>query len=70
MRWITPDPIKQVFSVIGDVVLFIPRKIRTALFNSLAIALGGNQQAEPVKNKRPDSERFKDFPAPSSSSTF
>jgi len=57
----TPAPIKQVASLIEEVALFIPRKVKTIFFNVLILAFGGCKEVEPLKNNRADDRVFKDF---------
>ncbi|MBS0656000.1 MAG: hypothetical protein JSR46_09500, partial [Verrucomicrobia bacterium] len=59
---VAPVVLKQAISAIGDALLFIPQKIATLFLNSILVCNGAAVEAEPVRNKGLNDERFPDFP--------
>jgi hypothetical protein len=56
-----PLPLKQLFSLVTDIALFVPKKIATLFFNTYLLWYGAGQEVEPMKNKRQKNKPFPEF---------
>ena len=56
--YITPQPIQNIVSIGADILLYVPRKIRTVALNLLFLKLGAGKMLHPLPNNTPEDELY------------